>query len=76
MAKAGTKVHPGRRKADPMFTRNGRPRLKPLNLKQLETMLEKTSVKKTQAKIRQRIDLLKKRVLNEKVNTNKQDATS
>ena len=43
------------KKANPMQTRTGKPRLGPLNLKQLETLLEKTSPKKTKAKIRNEI---------------------
>ena len=62
MAKAGGRVHPGKRKADPMMTKNGKPRLKPLNLTQLEALFEKSSVKKFKAKIRDRIQLLKTRV--------------
>ena len=52
MAQPGqAKVHPGKRHANPMMTKNGKPRLGPLNLKQLETLLEKTSAKKVKAKI-------------------------
>ncbi len=28
------RVHPGKRKGDPMLTRNGKPRLGPLNIRQ------------------------------------------
>ena len=55
MAGPTGKVHPGRRKANPMLTRNGKPRLGPLNLKQLETLLEKTQQKKNKAKIAREI---------------------
>ena len=34
------------KKANPMQTRTGKPRLGPLNVKQLETLLEKTQQKK------------------------------
>ena len=52
MAQAGQgKIHPGRRKANPMMTKNGKPRLGPLNMKQLSDLLEKTSAKKVKAKI-------------------------
>lgn len=51
MATPNAKVHPGRRKANPMLTKNGKTRLKPLNVKQLADLLEKTSVKKIKAKI-------------------------
>jgi hypothetical protein len=46
--------------ADPMRTRNGKVRLKPLNLTQLETMLEKAQ-KKEKNKILNRIKILKSR---------------
>ncbi len=49
------KIHPGRRKADPMTTKNGKPRLGPLNMKQLTDLLEKTSAKKIKAKIQRYI---------------------
>jgi len=43
------------KKAHPMQTRTGKPRLGPLNIKQLEALLEKTSQKKIKAKIRNEI---------------------
>ena len=43
------------KKANPMQTRTGKPRLGPLNVKQLETLLEKTSQKKNKAKISREI---------------------
>jgi hypothetical protein len=49
------------KKANPMQTRTGKPRLGPLNLTQLNTMLEKTSKKKDQAKIRNRIAVVESR---------------
>lgn len=55
MAGPTTRVHPGRRKANPMLTRNGKPRLGPLNVAQLTTLLEKTQQKKTKAKISREI---------------------
>ena len=52
MAQPGQgKVHPGKRRANPMLTKNGKTRLGPLNLKQLTELFEKTSVKKVKAKI-------------------------
>lgn len=51
MAGPSVKVHPGRRKANPMLTRNGKPRLGPLNVKQLVALLDKTQQKKNKAKI-------------------------
>ena len=56
MAQAGQgKIHPGRRKANPMMTKNGKPRLGPLNMKQLTELLDKTSAKKVKAKIQRYI---------------------
>ena len=56
MAQPGQgRIHPGRRKANPMMTKNGKPRLGPLNLKQLSALLEKTSAKKVKAKIQRYI---------------------
>lgn len=49
-------------KANPMQTRNGRPRLGPLNIEQLTKILENSSTrKKTKAKVQNRINLLKAR---------------
>jgi hypothetical protein len=49
-------------KANPMQTRNGRPRLGPLNVEQLTKILENSSTrKKTKAKVQNRINLLKAR---------------
>ena len=39
---ATVRVHPGKRKGDPMMTRNGKHRLGPLNVAQLTAMLDKT----------------------------------
>lgn len=44
-----------KKQANPMQTRTGKPRLGPLNIAQLETLLEKTSQKKIKAKIRNQI---------------------
>lgn len=56
MAQPGQgKIHPGRRKANPMMTKNGKPRLGPLNMKQLTELLDKTSAKKVKAKIQRNI---------------------
>jgi hypothetical protein len=49
-------------KANPMQTRNGRPRLGPLNIAQLTKILENSSTRnKTKAKIQNRIRTLKSR---------------
>jgi hypothetical protein len=55
MAGPTGRIHPGRRKANPMLTKNGKPRLGPLNLKQLEELKEKTQQKKNKAKISREI---------------------
>ena len=52
---ATARVHPGRRKGNPMLTRNGKPRLGPLNIKQLEELREKMQQKKNKAKISREI---------------------
>jgi hypothetical protein len=49
------RVHPGKRKGDPMLTRNGKPRLGPLNVAQLTELMEKTQQKKTKIKISREI---------------------
>ena len=50
------------RKVNPMLTKNGKERLGPLNLKQLEALKERTSQKKIVAKIQRRIDAVTKRI--------------
>ena len=55
MAGPTGRVHPGKRKANPMLTKNGKPRLGPLNVAQLEQLKEKTQQKKTKAKISREI---------------------
>jgi hypothetical protein len=44
------------RKADPMKTKTGKERLGPLNIAQLTALKERTSQKKTIAKIQKEID--------------------
>ena len=46
--------------ADPMKTKTGKPRLGPLNLKQLTEMLAKESKAKNKSKIQNRIRALEK----------------
>jgi len=48
--------------ANPMLTKNGKTRLGPLNLTQLNTMLEKSSKPKDKAKIMNRVKILEARV--------------
>jgi len=52
---ATARVHPGKRRANPMLTKNGKPRLGPLNLTQLGDLLEKTQQKKNKVKISKEI---------------------
>ncbi len=52
---ATAKVHPGKRKGDPMLTRNVKTRLGPLNVTQLTAMLDKTQRKKDKAKLSREI---------------------
>jgi hypothetical protein len=47
---------------DPMKHKTGKPRLGPLNLAQLNDMLEKSARPKDRAKIQSRIMMLEKRV--------------
>jgi hypothetical protein len=48
--------------ANPMLTKNGKQRLGPLSLTQLNSMLEKSSKPKDKAKIQSRIRTLEARV--------------
>ena len=57
---AGAKSNQKTRKADPMRTKNGNPRLGPLNVSQLEKLLS-TARKRHVAKITRRITELKGR---------------
>lgn len=43
------------RTANPMLTKNGRPRLAPLNIEQLNKLMESTQKSKTKAKISREI---------------------
>ena len=60
---ATAKVHPGKRKGDPMLTRNGKPRLRPLNIIQLTALIDKTQRKKDKAKISKEISRKQARVV-------------
>jgi hypothetical protein len=56
MAQPGNKqVHKSRRHNNPMVYKSGKPRLRPLNLTQLSTLLEKTQRRKDQSKIEREI---------------------
>ena len=61
MAGNNARVHPGKRHANPMQYKSGKPRLGPLNLTQLQTLLDKTSKKKEKAKIAKRIGIVTNR---------------
>ena len=50
------------KKANSMTTRTGKPRLGPLNIKQLNELLGKTQQKKNKVKILKRIQILESRV--------------
>ena len=54
MAQPGTnkaKVHPSRRRNNPMVYKSGKPRLRTLNVTQLTALVDKTQVKKEKSKI-------------------------
>lgn len=56
MAQPGNKnVHKSKRHNNPMTYKSGKPRLRPLNVKQLTSLLEKTSTKKEKCKIEREI---------------------
>jgi hypothetical protein len=48
-------IHPGKRKANPMLTKNGKPRIKGWSLSQLTDAMEKAQRNKDQAKFRKEI---------------------
>jgi hypothetical protein len=49
------------KKKNPMLTKNGKPRLGPLNIAQLTKMLDETSKPKIKAKIQKRVNELTSR---------------
>jgi hypothetical protein len=55
MAGPAGRVHPGKRKGNPMLYKNGKPRLRPLNITQLTALIDKTQRKKDKAKITREI---------------------
>lgn len=55
MAGPTGRVHPGKRKGNPMMYKNGKPRLRPLNVTQLTALIDKTQRKKDKAKITREI---------------------
>ena len=52
---AGARVHPGKRKADPEKTKNGKPRIKGWSLTKLQEAIEGTSRNKEKAKYKTEI---------------------
>ena len=57
MAQPGNKarVHPSKRHNNPMVYKSGKPRLRTLNVTQLNALIEKTQVKKEKSKITREI---------------------
>ena len=56
MAQPGNKaVHKSKRHNNPMVYKSGKPRLRPLNVKQLTELLGKTQGRKNQSKIEREI---------------------
>jgi hypothetical protein len=51
----GGRIHPSKRHNNPMTYKSGKPRLRPLNIKQLSELLNKTQVKKEKCKIEREI---------------------
>ena len=47
----GGRVHPSKRHNNPMTYKSGKPRLRVLNIQQLNALLEKTQIKKERSKI-------------------------
>jgi hypothetical protein len=64
MAQPGNKqVHKSRRHNNPNAYKSGKPRLRPLNTKQLSDLLEKAQGKKNQAKIERELKRKQTRAL-------------
>ena len=55
MAGPAGRVHPCKRHNNPMQYKNGKPRLRPLNIAQLTVLVEKTQRKKDKSKITREI---------------------
>ena len=55
MAGPTGRVHPSKRKGNPMLYKNGKPRLRPLNITQLIALIDKTQRKKDKSKISREI---------------------
>ena len=64
MAQPGSsKVHPSKRHNSPMTYKSGKPRLRPLNTKQLTALLEKTQEKRVKCKIERELKRKQNRAL-------------
>jgi hypothetical protein len=55
MAQPGARIHPSKRHNNPMLYKSGKPRLRTLNVTQLNALIEKTQVKKEKSKITREI---------------------
>jgi hypothetical protein len=55
MAQSGARIHPSKRHNNPMLYKSGKPRLRTLNVTQLNALIEKTQVKKEKSKITREI---------------------
>ena len=60
---ATARVHPGKRKGNPMLYKSGKPRLRPLNILQLTALIDKTQRKKDKSKITREIARKQARVV-------------
>jgi hypothetical protein len=60
---ATARVHPGKRHNNPMQYKNGKTRLRPLNIAQLTALVEKTQRKKDKSKITREIARKQARVV-------------
>ena len=50
------RIHPGRRKANPMLTKNGKPRIRVQSIAQLEKLIENSQRNKDRAKYKRELD--------------------
>ena len=69
---SGKRVHPSKRHNNPNTYKSGKPRLRPLNTKQLSDLLEKAQGRKNQAKIERELKRKQNRAL-DKMATNAQE---
>ena len=50
------RIHPGKRKANPMLTKNGKPRIRVQSIAQLEKLIENSQRNKDRAKYKRELD--------------------